>query len=821
MPTSKRFFALFGAKQSGKTSYLASLYGSGGVADGRGPAYHVSANESLDDPTHSYLGRILRVMRSGNWPDNTPFDRLKLMTIHFTTGDLSRELVLPDVGGELTLRDGQLQSDLKEEILATYQDYQGFLIFVPADVTDPKRAAESKWEVDTLLNALRQRVPEGRAKIARPFAVLVTKWDLIEPGPLNAGSEARAGAFLDEIHPEQASGLRTLCENFRVFPVSATGPLVAGRPPVPLRPTDLAEPIAWLVETSERVSLERAIAYVDRNQEKLFRGDPGDERRRTFLTVARERLETFLEDVPTGPLADEARARLKGLRALHLGRLKRHAAVGTLIATFIAVAAVGRRDHIAYRKAHDLLGGSSSGLSRREVVARVGTVARGPFWSHPVGHLLWWRGLRRDLASYRADYEERAYKELERRSPPNDEKSARTLLEKIVNYEADFPDSPRFAKLADLRVTAEGVARSGEENRFRARIDEDYRQFSARPDDPGLAKRLQDECEAFLKALPRSIHVATVQSIRAEAQAVVGTITRARNYEELQHNLSKAAESPLRCHQLCAEFLKNDPSHPRSKEVSDERDRFLRKADDRAWGEVIGFARGYPSLFREQIAKCGIYTDNSLFKSHQKEANEFRTRAIRGYDRTAYEAIRTRAGDNNHPATLLAVRKLCSDYLNSTVSTKAMSSDVERWAAWFDEWGKGREFHVRVASVRIERNSDWHHAYSYYDPWVHAGVQIGPRAESTGDKSIPLGRDERDLPSDQLGPFTWKWGDPEVLISVHHKGGKPAAYVAKFGDPDPFKVRYLNGPTTFDDGKIAVRLECPIVIPPSLPPYKD
>ena len=316
MPASQRYFALFGARRTGKTAYLASLYATSGDAGDGGPAYHVSASDDLDDPTHPYLGRIGRALKAGQWPDSSPPSSCLTgkLKIRFTLGDLTRSLVLPDVGGELTIRDQQGQLDLKKEILAHYQDYHGFLIFIPADLTDPERAAESKWEVDALLNALRERVAGGRTQIARPVAILVTKWDLIEPGPITEASEAHAGAFLESVHPELTSGLGTLCENLRIFPVSATGPLVAGQPPTPLRPTNLGEPIAWLVETAERVMLERALAFVEQNRSRLFRRDPGDARRRTYQEIAIERLEHFLDDVPHGPLANEARARIEELR---------------------------------------------------------------------------------------------------------------------------------------------------------------------------------------------------------------------------------------------------------------------------------------------------------------------------------------------------------------------------------------------------------------------------------------------------------------------------------------------------------------------------
>jgi hypothetical protein len=238
MTATKRYFALFGPRASGKTAYLGALYGSSGDEADCGPAYHVAASEQADDPTHADLGHIARSLKAGAWPDATVFERLEKMTFVFTCGDLTREVVLPDVGGELTRRAvdaadrGRLANELKEKILAEYGDYQGFLIFVPADPVDASRASEYKWEVDAFLSALRQRSPDG-GTIARPFAVLVTKWDLVEPGPLTVDSETLAEAYLEETHPELASGLRVLCRNLRVFPVSATGPTVVGFPPSP------------------------------------------------------------------------------------------------------------------------------------------------------------------------------------------------------------------------------------------------------------------------------------------------------------------------------------------------------------------------------------------------------------------------------------------------------------------------------------------------------------------------------------------------------------------------------------------------------------
>src|SRR5580692_836342 len=104
MTATQRYFALFGPRASGKTAYLGALYGTSGDAADGGPAYHVAASEQADDPTHAYLGHISRSLKAGAWPDATVFERLEKMTFVFTCGDLTREVVLPDVGGELTRR---------------------------------------------------------------------------------------------------------------------------------------------------------------------------------------------------------------------------------------------------------------------------------------------------------------------------------------------------------------------------------------------------------------------------------------------------------------------------------------------------------------------------------------------------------------------------------------------------------------------------------------------------------------------------------------------------------------------------------------------
>jgi hypothetical protein len=118
---------------------------------------------------------------------------------------------------------------------------------------------------------------------------------------------------------------------------------------------NLAAPIAWLVETSERVMLERAIASIERNRAGLFRRDPDDEQGRNCLRVARERLTDFLDDVRQGPLAEQARAQHEELRRLSRSRRWRRAALVIAAIATIILTRSGFQDLSSFGKASALL----------------------------------------------------------------------------------------------------------------------------------------------------------------------------------------------------------------------------------------------------------------------------------------------------------------------------------------------------------------------------------------------------------------------------------------------------------------------------------
>ena len=252
MRTPQRFFAMFGQRASGKTVYIATLYGSSRNQADEGLEYHI---EAAGDETHIYLRQAFERLLFGSWPDATPFDSRQTgqkMDLRLTVHGRAYQVRLPDIGGDLTRRlhteadrDTMPDPDLKARILQELADYQGFLLFVPADSIEGAQGVEYKWEV---------RPPSGLAQEQdagwrRGFPA--GGGHRLEVGPAGAVPRwrSRSRGESPRVLRVDVSGARlgapATCKNVRVFPVSATGPLDQGflradRPVQPRRSVGLA-----------------------------------------------------------------------------------------------------------------------------------------------------------------------------------------------------------------------------------------------------------------------------------------------------------------------------------------------------------------------------------------------------------------------------------------------------------------------------------------------------------------------------------------------------------------------------------------------------
>jgi hypothetical protein len=817
MAAPTRYIALFGPRACGKTVYLGALYGSSANGGLQGAEYHVASDDDPDDPTHVYLARAYRDLAAGSWPPGTAFDELKRMSLSFTTDSEAYRVILPDVGGELTtrVRDSReydlAARELKEKILREYQDYHGFLVFAPVGPEPRLDSIGYKWEVDALVQALKERTQDG-GLISRPVAVVLSKWDLL--GPIcPEDADTAAAAYFSKAYPELSAGLTATCRNLRVFPISSTGRLIDGKPPVPLAPYNLGAPLTWLLKTSDEFLLDRLETQLSSWADNLFRRDDSRPERPTHFSLALKEIDAFLQSIPHGPFAERA---LQHRRTLLAQRRKRRARIGGVLASAVVgvLALVGAaRDHATYGDSVRLMEERNS--PPEEVLRTVDGVCKER--SRVMGRLLgWWRDLSLRRDKFRLNFEKTRFAEIAKICPPQDDASANRVLELAKGFKAIFPMSNRSAEVEACQNDAENFMRTADDRRAHSGIKELYEKLKEDRKNAELAKSLSDRCASYVESHKDGLHLDEVQKIKAEIE--VARIEQQQDFQfaQLTAELGKTFDSPLKCYQLCGTFLTKWPNHKEASQVRSWQAEYLQEADEQSWNAVLSFATKYPSDYEGQVSRCRQYLENAQYRAHHADAVKFLAAAQRGFDRSTYEKIRQRARAGNEPEVLETVQKLCREYLVTPIPYKAMVGEVESWLKWFDSWAQGRDFYVDVESVRVNRGSRWH--YKLYWPTVWAEVHVNGATHRTGSKCIDLDRDERGLPVSRLGPFHWKWNDPEVKVELNWKD--TPSFSTRY-EADAFSIRHLNGQIDFDGGKIWIRLRCPEVIPPPLSPYKD
>ena len=834
MPTSKRYIALFGPRNAGKTVFLASLYGFGQSSLGADTEYHIAAPELPGDATHAYLSQILKELDNGKWPDASKFQRLPTLNFAFTIGGDRYDVVLPDVAGEVTRRAKEeedfatAESQLKAEILRDWQDYHGYLLFVPSDEPERIRAREYKWEVDALLNALKERTADGGI-IRRPIAVILSKWDLQSCEPKDEEEErSKAEEFFYCAYPELAAGLKATCGNLQVFPVSATGPLNDGIPPHQLRPYNLGKPISWLLNVGDQVRLDSATWYIERYRHTLFTTDSEDEGRRTHYAVALARLDSFLKEVPAGFLADQARTARTALRKLRRRRLVARRLL-LPVACLLLIAAAGGlvRDWSAYKSVVESITSSSPDQDPHAVILDGRSVVANA--SHVVGKCIGWWGT---LGQMIDDYEDRhinaEVESLERESLKREsitEREAESLAKRcgeFRRYHGLIAEARQLACVGDVEQRAQDILVEISSKRLLGRIEETYIHYS-KGKKPDLRKTLLEDCKSFLASYSHSQAVETVQKIQAELENDRVIDREALSRAELEKEAKELSDDPWKAYLLYVEWLAR-PENARSSNtetVAAWRDDALAKADDKAWADVLALERRDPTYFQEIVSRIDSdYLTKSDFTRHILEAKQKKTAKLCQWDKWLYEQVVTRALGGNTPEVILGVRDRCKEYKDAPIPERMMDDAVDRWLDWFNELQAGVNFSVTLKSVRVSSGSRFHS--KFYWPNIYITIRVGGTSHSSGTKELGLDRDERNFPDSEMGTFHWKWGDPDIEITMTCIDYYES--IVKFTPTptgDPFKIRFLNGSVPFDGGKIPVHLECRAAVPPTFPAYRE
>ena len=161
---------IHGARNAGKTCYLASLYGF--RSDGDGVNVGFSDNQTLDylaDKWDHYLAR-------GEKPQPNPKGIPAELTCQLKFDQRVWLIALRDYAGELIERRGADDvAQLREETRQWLAACNGILFFI--DITEAEGAVRERLnELDLLLAELHRLSADGN-RISRPLALVLTKWD--------------------------------------------------------------------------------------------------------------------------------------------------------------------------------------------------------------------------------------------------------------------------------------------------------------------------------------------------------------------------------------------------------------------------------------------------------------------------------------------------------------------------------------------------------------------------------------------------------------------------------------------------------------------
>jgi hypothetical protein len=806
----RRVIVLFGPRDAGKTVFIAVTVCGASETDF---GYEAEIVEPNRDRTQEVLSSQYQSLSHGDWPRATPFDAATIehntYHIEITFGDWPGEgesegegeehserryaVRMADIGGELTRNSGQSDpghARLKAEILEDYGNADGILLFVRSDLAEADQPWQYKQEVDVLLHLLRQK---KRTDI--PVAVVLSKWDVggrsLGPKPTEQ-DEWDADHFFQTNYPMLSRHLDRVCPHVQVFPVSATGPVEDGRPPSPLRPYNVAGPLVWLLDASDRVRFTRT----------------------------------------------KSRAARWAISLAALGLFVMTSGLGITAA----------RHHRQLRAAEQLMDRPFEGTPRGNVLEQVEqTLGKqdyrlgryDPWLTHARARYLTFK------QEYRVDLGDEITRLVGRLDALKREDVDR-LIALAVDYDAHYRDSdfsPLPQTIDQARRRRRELEMTGEYEAITARI----RDPSAYSDLPGVGELIL-KCDSFLgaysdapKALLEEIRriaaaatderawLTILAAIPARARVPADlareirdgylardTFTRHRpEAETLERLLTVAASKtePLARCEVYHQYLVDTP-RPSVSQVDTLWRASFEDADDAAHTEAISSARAAAGNLAAAEAAYGRYLTLKVcgfsFLRHRDEVE-------RAWDALIYENVRTRVERGFDVLVFRNARAACDDYLRSECPRKAMLSAVKQWADWYDDLDQGAELRVALQSLEVDPASLLA-PYFLGASTAQAVVEVRINGEAKATGSFAFTKGVSTTVNREIGAFRASFSTSTLGIVLTTANFASRSATLDFSG-EPGVIRHLNELLYFDNGRARARLTCARIASPAMPQY--
>lgn len=181
-------------------------------------------------------------LQKGSWPARTESSKVVEYALRLRRGELVFSLRIPELPGELL--EEVWRTDHIPAPLAFLAGYDAYLLLVDPLAEEAERSAAH--HVHLLQGIKRAKGLSRSDRAPQPLAVVLTKWDALDPEDQSAGPEE----WLRQAFPLLDDFMHTNFERRAVFAASAVGAVDGAGTPLlqeeRLRPKGIFRPLEWV-----------------------------------------------------------------------------------------------------------------------------------------------------------------------------------------------------------------------------------------------------------------------------------------------------------------------------------------------------------------------------------------------------------------------------------------------------------------------------------------------------------------------------------------------------------------------------------------------
>ena len=233
-------FVLVGAKYTGKTIYLSSLFGA------------EKSITTINRESKDYLQEYWKQLDNGDIPSATS-GRIVFLNLNYKTKQYNVDFRIDDYDGyfaeTLSNEDSATQVD-RSALLDSIVEAEGFILFFPFEgKLDEESIERFQHELNTFISLLREVYP-GSNNLPIPVVIAVSKWDR-SPYYKNDDETNKAISYIETI-PQYKNAFNMIQNYFEyvvVIPMSSLGPTEDGVRPIKgsIRPHNITAPFEFLL----------------------------------------------------------------------------------------------------------------------------------------------------------------------------------------------------------------------------------------------------------------------------------------------------------------------------------------------------------------------------------------------------------------------------------------------------------------------------------------------------------------------------------------------------------------------------------------------